>query len=784
MPGPLARLAVAALALAGTACGRDGTTGPPPTPATLRVDSGNGQVGVVGQPLATPITVTVLDGSGRPIGDVRVTFSAAPGSGTVTPSAAQTTSAGVASAQWTLGSQVGTATATAAVAGVRAATFTAVVSAAPATAVVALPGRLDLGAGDTVRLVASARDAFGNVVTQVALAWNTLEPAVASVSDGLVTALAPGTARIVVRGTGASGQIADTVPVTVGPAGASVCGTRPPVVPAVGEVVPLTTTPDGAERCLGADGAGAEFGLVAINTSPTFGTLVALDALMLGVGPVPPVRLLADAGPGVVPPGAPPEPMPFGAVPPAAGRLVATAPPAGDGGFHDALRRRERRELAEHVDAARAARSGARGGTAAAQVVPPAVGSLVTLNAQTLSACTQPNNRTGRVVAVSERAIVVADTANPAGGYTDAEYADIAATFDTLTYPLDVEYFGEPTNVGGTGRITLFYTRAVNQLTPAGAGFVVGGFFFARDLYPRVARGGLPACAASNEREMMYLLVADPNGQVNGNVRSKTDVTRLNRTTVAHELQHLINAGRRLYVTPGAVPNEEVWLDEGLAHTAEELLYLRLAGFGSRQNLDRAAVAPNAARADIFTGYAAQNFARWTSYLRTPETQSPYAPNDSLATRGAAWHLLRYAAGRQSGGEAAFYRQLVTGPGVGLANLAAALPGNALSLWLRDWAVAVLADDLAANAAPEFTIPAWNFRSILPALSIGGQPLGSYPLATRAMTAGSVRTVSLAGGGSTYLRFSVGATRRALVTVSRNGGAPPGSVQLAVVRYR
>jgi hypothetical protein len=44
--------------------------------------------------------------------------------------------------------------------------------------------------------------------------------------------------------------------------------------------------------------------------------------------------------------------------------------------------------------------------------------------------------------------------------------------------------------------------------------------------------------------------------------------------------------------------------------------------------------------------------------------------------------------------------------------------------------------------------------------------------------------VTLAGGGSTYLRFTVPAAQRALVTVSLNGQAPPADVQLALVRYR
>jgi thiamine-monophosphate kinase len=44
--------------------------------------------------------------------------------------------------------------------------------------------------------------------------------------------------------------------------------------------------------------------------------------------------------------------------------------------------------------------------------------------------------------------------------------------------------------------------------------------------------------------------------------------------------------------------------------------------------------------------------------------------------------------------------------------------------------------------------------------------------------------VTIAGGGSSYLRFTVPNTRRALLSVSFNGQAPPANVQLAIVRYR
>lgn len=796
------RLAVrgAAVALLGlvAACG-DSPAGPSPVASAIRIEAGNQQEGVAGEPLPVRVAVSVLDASGRPLSNARVTFNAAPGAGSITPAAVQTNADGRAEGQWVLGTTAGFAVATANVSGTNGVTFIATVLPGPASQVVAVPGAASLGVGDTLRLRAIARDMFGNSLPAEALAWSALDPSIATVaSNGLLTALSQGTARATVTSSEASGSIVDTVLVDVGPPGTSACGSRTSVVPAIGEVVLLEPGPDGAVRCVGATVAGAEYAMVVLNASPDFGQLLLLDALALGVGP----------GPGTT-----------AVFPQWSGASLASATPAlaaaqsgsglstngasafatrNDGGFERALRHRERTQLPALAPVAREMFGASADkrfettgggqtnstGILAAQVQPPAVGSSITINAQVLSACSQASNRTGRVVAVSERAIVVADNENPSGGYTDAEYEEIATRFDTLTYPLDVEYFGEPTNVSGTGRITLFYTSAVNQLTPANAGFVVGGFFFARDLYPKTARNGLPACAGSNEREIMYLVVADPNGEVNGNRRTKEDVTRLNRTTVAHELQHLINAGRRLLVTPGAVLSEETWLDEGLAHTAEELLYFRSAGFTSRENLDRQAVAPNPDEAAVFTAFAAQNFARFSNYLQAPSLQSPYAPNDSLSTRGAAWHLLRFVAGRQPGQEAAFYRKLVAGPSVGVANFTAALPSGTFTSWLREWSVSLFADDLVEGLDPIYQLPAWDFRSIMPVLRVGGGTLGVYPLATSTMSSNSPRRTPLAGGGTRYFRFSVPEAGEALLSVSSNGQSPPDNVQIAIVRYR
>lgn len=387
--------------------------------------------------------------------------------------------------------------------------------------------------------------------------------------------------------------------------------------------------------------------------------------------------------------------------------------------------------------------------------VPTTVGAAVTLNGSS-TACTNPNNRSGHVVAVSTRAIVVADDANPTGGFTNAEYASIAATFDTLVDPLDRNAFGDPTDIDGNGRVVLFYTRTVNELTPANSEGVVEGFFNPRDLFPTTATADLQGCAGSNYSEMFYLLVPDPSGTINSNVRTKANVTQSSIAVVAHEYQHLINAARRLYVN-NADDFEEVWLNEGLSHVAEELLFYRTANLQPRTNLDATAITASQARVDAFNQHQSGNFGRYIEFLKKPEVSSPYADNDSLANRGAVWSFLRYAADRKSTSDGTIWKDLVNSQAVGMQNLQGVFGTDVMS-WIRDWSISVYADDKAPTTS-QFQQPSWNFRSILPRLGIS-----IYPLKVRPLTNATTLTVNLTGGGSMYSTFGVPAGGNAGLT--------------------
>ncbi len=273
------------------------------------------------------------------------------------------------------------------------------------------------------------------------------------------------------------------------------------------------------------------------------------------------------------------------------------------------------------------------------------VGDLTSVNVNVNDACTNGIFHAARVVAVGTKSIILNDTLNPKTGFTAADFQRFSAKFDTLIYPMDVANFGEPTDIDGNGRVAIIFTRAVNELTPARSTSYVRGLAFSRDLFPRTGTARATGCAASNQGEYFYALTPDPTGTVNQNVRTAGFVDSVVPSVLAHELQHLINASRRLYVT-NATAFEEKWLDEGLAHSAEELLFYRESGLSPRMNLDVTAIRSTSTIRTAFNLDMIGNTSRYKSYLMAPPSSSPYRFDDSLSTRGAIWSFLRYSVDR------------------------------------------------------------------------------------------------------------------------------------------
>ncbi len=514
---------------------------------------------------------------------------------------------------------------------------------------------------------------------------------------------------------------------------------------------------------------GADFVLVAFSSAP--------DSSQTSI------RVTGSDVVGVTPP---PTPIPGQAATAreGGGTLLDGSPSAGTvPGDHSQLRELERRELGPRIRSGGFAAPSAWTASAALSAPSrvPVVGELLSFNTQSTVACQSPVMRSGRVRAVSERAIVLADTLNPPGGFNDTHYAHYAVTFDTLVAPLAEANFGGVSDLDGNGRVILFYTQEVNRLTAPDTDEYVGGFFFSRDLFPRTATPRFNACASSNVAEILYLLVPDPAGTINRNERSVDFVQRFALTTLVHEYQHLINASQRLHLIQSTTPFEETWLNEGLSHLAEELLFYRVSGLQSGQNIGLSTLQAAGQRAlDAVNRHQLSNLFRLEQYLLAPHSNSPYGVQDLLATRGATWHFLRYALDRRGGSAASILRPMVASQSGGYLNLATAVGGSpTLVQWFTDWSVALYADDRVDGVPIHQQDRSWNHASLFPAVQVN-----PYPIRTRPLSPGVPVDEPVLAGGSAYFRFGVAGGAVGTVNTVSGGGALPATMRMTLLRTR
>jgi hypothetical protein len=469
---------------------------------------------------------------------------------------------------------------------------------------------------------------------------------------------------------------------------------------------------------------------------------------------------------------------PFGVRSPSAqlSPLTSSAP-TRDAAFENRLRDMERAELTPRFASAR------RLSAASVPALPTtlAVGDVVTINVNASDACSSPTPHPVRLMAIGTKALIFNDTLNPKPGFATADYQRFAARFDTLVYPMDVAAFGEPTDIDKNGHIAIVFTRAVNELTSRGAGSYVGGLTFSRDLFPQVGTARATACAASNEGEYFYLMAPDPNGTINGNRRSNAFVDSNSTGVIAHELVHLINASRKLYVNTAAPKFEEKWLDEGLAHVAEELLFYRESGLAPRSNIGYQTLVSSTRIRNAFLNDMLGNQGRLRDFLDSPAGESPYRTGDALPTRGAAWSLLRYLVDRASASDGDLWFRLVNNTAVGTANLQSVF--GDLPPRVRDWSVSNAVDDApSTSVSAELSQKSWNWHSIFGGIDAIA---ALYPLPVTAMTPA---TPSYSGavvpGGSAYFTFAVPANGTATLTLSGQSGAAASNLQLVIVRTK
>jgi Bacterial Ig-like domain (group 1) len=774
-------LAASPMLVVVAACGSD-SSGPKIGPASqVTVATSPTTSGIVRTSLGS-FAVKVADANGNGVAGNVVNFNASGGGGVnFAPSSAISDESGIATTTVTLGTKTGTTQLVANATGVSAAaSVTVTATAGPLVSLVTTPKFMRFfSIGDTARITYALQDEFANAVTAAALSFAVGDPTLVSVDpQGLVRVLRNGGITTI---TASAGGRSDTVGVNVLAFGASVCtGIATPSTMAVGSVV----TVQGANACLtGAAGAPSEYTIVAYNSSPDGAAILSTNAFASGVAAPPSSQLVpSSAGPLLA----------------RSPSRVASAPTKElDQAFHQRLLS-STRSLKRLFGAARSTRDArlSASRTASGRLSPSspsfssipstaAVGDIVRLNVASAS-CSDAIIRGFRVTAVGAKVVVLADTLNPANGFSDSDYVKFATRFDTLVYPLDVDNFGAPSDFDGNGKVAVLFTKYVNELTPANSGSFVGGFFHPRDLFPRATTPDLQGCPTSNEGEMFYMLVPDPTGAVNGNKHTLGFVDTLTIGVLAHEFQHLINAGRRIYVNTGAQDFEETWLNEGLSHIAEELLYYRESGLQPRSGLDAALIAPKFA---IWRADAASNFARLLDYIEDPGASSPIdAVNDELSTRGAAWSFLRYSVDRAFTSDAGVWSRFTNSIQTGLNTVADGLLTDPRP-YVADFTLANYISHLGISTDPRFQHKSWNYRDIF-SKNFGSRatgvfvPIGFYPIKLTGLADGVAQSTGVRGGSASYFRVGVPAGKEALVTFSSAQGAPNASFVFYAVRTK
>ena len=645
---------------------------------------------------------------------------------------------------------------------------------AAVSAVSSVPASAPVGTAVSTPLTVIVNDSKGHPVPSVVVTFR-VTAGNGSVSSGAATTDATGKASTNFTLGSAAGAnevtasvtgVAATVKFSVTGIPASACTT--PQTIGVGQVVTDLTT-----ACVGGT-SGQDYTAVVVGMSPTAAARTTIEIVGTSLG-TPPAALSVSNVPTS-----------------SFGLLGIPAGPVRNDALEAKLIDAGARELTPMMSMARSWYAGRNRALRSMAPVPSTakIGDTFQLNIGGFNSCSVTSAPPKGVIvrAVGQKSIILEDQSNPSSDFSGQDFQSVADQFDAYVDGVDRGAFGDPSDIDNNGKVLIVYTRAVNELTPANDNdSYVGGLTAPRDLFPITTSGNIQGCASSNVAEMFYMLAADSGGVVNGHKRSRTFINSVTVSTIAHEYQHLINFSRRLYVSNGAF--DEIWLNEGLSHVAEELIFFNQSGFSPRSNIGATSITTQA-QVSAFNTHFISDFGRYDEYLFATSTSSPYAQNDSLTTRGSTHFFLRYAADRTATTDGTIWQRLATGPATGRANLRTVfgVDDAGLQNLFRDFAIANWADD-ALSVDSKYTLPSWNIRSIYPRLT--GSPPPQFPLLTsgiqRGLSDGAAVQTTINGGGFALYRFSTVSGANATIRITGVGGAalPPGAlVQMALIRTR
>lgn len=323
------------------------------------------------------------------------------------------------------------------------------------------------------------------------------------------------------------------------------------------------------------------------------------------------------------------------------------------------------------------------------------------------AACETFTEIDAEVMAKTEDVFVLADTGNPSGGYSDADYQAFADRLQSDVLGPLTSYFGEPSDTDGNGRVVVLITKEVNAASPETLGFT-----FAGDLSSR------SSCAASDEGEIFYGRAPDPDGSFGEPY--PTDQARADVPLVlAHQVTHVIQNGARSEAGQSFL---DAPLAEAQATFAEEIVGHAVTGRSTGQNYGPD-VAFNTGGGDE-VGWYARAFDDLGRYFggtdHAPEACGWWRSNPSPCPGRALWHgtgwsFLRWVSDHfgpdHAGGEQGLQQELITASGSGIEKVADVV-GVPFEELMAQWAASHYVDDRVPEAETRLTVPSWNLFDI------------------------------------------------------------------------
>lgn len=267
----------------------------------------------------------------------------------------------------------------------------------------------------------------------------------------------------------------------------------------------------------------------------------------------------------------------------------------------------------------------------------------------------------------------------------DSEAEALGLEFENSIYPTNTSSFGSEPDINGDGKVVILLTPLVNELTPDGgasAGYIAG-FFMPGDLLPAYVPSG-----ASNGMEIYYSMVPDPGGEY-GNVYPKEPALESIKGVTAHEFQHMIMFNYRVLIFGSGYSGAymaELWVDEGLAHIAEDL------NDHDQSNINRANL-----------------------FLNDPGNVTLIQGGDALTERGASFLFFRYLGDRFGVG---VYWDIVQTRKTGIANIEE-VTGYSFKELFTDWAATMYFESMEVTPVdPKYSYSSFDMAAVFEPLRV------------------------------------------------------------------